>query len=124
MRRGYRTPEMGFFNCAVELRNMLVVNYDGSLYKCPGMLGKQEYRIGTLEEGIADYSRSYNLDVWKCDECLDCVYLPMCFGGCRYMTLLKDGKIERIDCRKEYYESTLEAMIKQDMKYLYGSEDE
>jgi len=93
------------------------VNFDGAIFKCPAFLGWPEMAVGDLEAGIRDYSVSHNLDVWKKDECLDCAYLPLCFGGCRYLKLLRDGRIDGVDCRKKYLDETLEAFVRQDLKY-------
>lgn len=43
--------------------------------------------------------------------------LPLCFGGCRYMKLVRDGNMSGVDCKKQYYDVTLEALVKQDIKY-------
>ncbi|HJV67305.1 MAG TPA: geopeptide radical SAM maturase [Geomonas sp.] len=115
LKRGFPVTRLKMSGCAVEYESDLIVNYDGSLYKCPGFMGTQSLRIGTLSDGIAEYRDSHNLDLWKNDGCLDCPYLPVCFGGCRYLTLTRTGAIQEIDCRKGYYDATLEAMIRQDL---------
>jgi uncharacterized protein len=115
LRRGFPASKLKMSGCAVEYENDLIVNYDGSLYKCPGFMSDQRLRIGTLQDGIADYRHTHNLDLWKNDDCLDCPYLPICFGGCRYMTLTRTGMLDEIDCRKGFYDATLEAMIRQDL---------
>ncbi len=117
LRRGFNTPRMRPAACVIESRNDLVVNWDGSLFKCPAMLGWKEMAIGDLESGISDYTVSHNMDVWKKDECLDCAYLPLCFGGCRYLTLLRAGRIDDVDCRKAFLDETLETFVRQDLKY-------
>jgi len=33
------------------------------------------------------------------------------------MTLVRDGKIDRVDCKKDFFDASLESMIKQDMQY-------
>jgi len=33
------------------------------------------------------------------------------------MKLLRDGRIDDVDCKKPYLDATLEAFIKQDIKY-------
>jgi hypothetical protein len=38
-------------------------------------------------------------------------------GGCRLLTLLKNGAIDEVDCRKGYYDETLEKIILQDLRY-------
>jgi uncharacterized protein len=117
LKRGFQTPRVGPSPCMIESVNDIVVNYDGAIFKCPAFLGWKEMAVGDLETGIRDYAVSHNLDVWKKDECLDCAYLPLCFGGCRYLKLLRDGRIDDVDCRKKYLDKTLEAFVRQDLEY-------
>lgn len=117
LKRGYKTAKITPLTCVVELAEDIVLNVDGSLYKCPGMLGRKEFAVGTIQDGIIDYHRIYNLGHWKNSECLECAYLPLCFGGCRFMNMLRTGSIAGIDCRKPYFDATLEAFIKQEIKY-------
>jgi len=117
LKRGFPAPKPQMSACMVEFANDLVVNYDGALYKCPAFMAYDELRIGTLAGGIADYSASHGLDIWKTDECLECPYLPICFGGCRQMTLLRNGAIDAVDCRREYYDAALERIVRQDLQY-------
>ncbi len=115
IRRGYPAPKPAMGACMVEFNNDLVVNYDGTLYKCPAFMGWPELSVGTLEEGVKDYSQSHNLGLWQNDECLDCAYLPLCFGGCRLNPLLKNGTINEVDCRREFFDATLEQIVLQDL---------
>lgn len=116
LKRGYHTPKLTPMPCQVELRDFFVVNYDGILYKCPGFIGRAGFDIGDLERGIGDYSASYKPGIWKNEECLNCEYLPLCFGGCRYLACAEKGRIEK-ECRRAYYDASLETLIKQDLKY-------
>jgi uncharacterized protein len=113
--RGFPIPEVSPTICAIERKWMFIVNYDGDIYKCPGMIGQPQFRVGDVANGVGDYSVSHGLDNWKKDECLDCVYLPLCFGGCRYMNLVKGGDIGGLDCRKPYYDACLEKLVRQDL---------
>lgn len=115
LRRGFSVdkPHMGV--CMIELTNNLVVNYDGTLYKCPALMGWPEFSVGTLANGITDYRESHNLDVWKNDECLECAYLPLCFGGCRFFSKLKTGAIDGVDCRRAMLDASLETILRQDL---------
>jgi len=117
LKRGYHTPKILPSTCMIELNNDIVVNFDGTIYKCPGLIGQEGFDVGDLKTGIKDYRESHNLEMWKNQECLHCEYLPLCFGGCRYMKLLRDGRIDGVDCRKPYLDATLEAFIRQDIKY-------
>ncbi len=117
LKRGFYTPKVGPSVCMVESQNDMVVNWDGAIFKCPAFLGWEGMAVGDLENGIGDYSVSHNLMVWKKDECFDCAYLPLCFGGCRFLTMLRDGRIDDVDCRRKFLDETLEALVRQDLKY-------
>lgn len=117
LKRGFPGEKVSPGVCMMEHRNNILVNYDGSIYKCPGLIGRKEFCVGNLKEGISDYRTSHNLDNWKNDKCLDCAYLPLCFGGCRYMKLIRDGNMNGVDCKKPYFDATLEALVMQDIKY-------
>ncbi|HEY6009614.1 MAG TPA: geopeptide radical SAM maturase [Geobacteraceae bacterium] len=116
--RGYKTPKPARASCMIEFSDDLVINYDGSLYKCPAFIGCEGYRIGTLEAGLGgDYHALYNTGVWQTEECLDCAYLPLCFGGCRFLTFLRNGAIDGVDCWKAYLDANLETLLRQDLRY-------
>lgn len=117
LKRGFYTPKLRPASCMIESKDDIVINFEGTLYKCPALLGKKNFAVGNLKTEIRDYRKSYKLDFWKKQECLDCAYLPLCFGGCRYMKLLQKGKIDDVDCRKPYLDATLETFIKQEIKY-------
>lgn len=118
--RGFAVDKPAMGICMVELEARLVVNRDGTLYKCPAFMGWPELAIGTLADGIGDYRDSHRLDFWKTEICLDCPYLPLCFGGCRLFPLLRHGTIDGLDCRKAYYDSALEKFILQDLRHRRG----
>jgi uncharacterized protein len=117
LKRGYKTQKVMPSPCAIEREGNLVVNYDGALYKCPGLIGRADCCVGDLKSGSIDYSQSHDLDAWKNEECLACEYLPLCFGGCKYMKLLHDGTLRGINCQKEYLDRTLAGLVAQDIKY-------
>lgn len=115
--RGYRTDEVEPSVCMIERADHLVVNYDGALYKCPGLIGQKEFCAGNLKKDLHLYEDMYNLGNWKNEQCLSCAYLPLCFGGCRYLKLIREGNLQGIDCRKEYFDKTLESLLMQDLRY-------
>lgn len=118
LRRGFRTPKITPLACVVELKDDIVLYVDGSLYKCPGMLGRKEFSVGSIQDGITgDYSEAYGLYHWKNTECLQCAYLPLCFGGCRFMNMLRTGTISGTYCRRLYFDATLESFVNQEIKY-------
>jgi uncharacterized protein len=116
IRRGFPTPRLRTSACMIEFKNDVVVGYDGGLYKCPVFMGEEQLRVGSLSEGVNDYRESHNLDVWKNGECLECAYLPLCFGGCRFLRRLKTGAIDGVDCRRALLDASLERIIRQDLE--------
>ncbi len=117
LKAGYNTPRPSPMHCMVETADSYVVNVDGSLYKCPTFIGNKDFVIGDLQTGVADYASSHSLGIWKNETCEACVYLPLCYGGCRYMSYVRDGDIHVPDCRKDYLDVSLETMITQDLTY-------
>ena len=117
LKRGYNTLKIMPITCMVENANSYVVSFDGVIYKCPGFIGKKGFEAGDLQSGVRDYTSSYKLDIWKNQECIECEYLPLCFGGCRYMTFVRNGNIDTVDCQKAYLDASLETLINQDIRY-------
>ena len=117
LKRGYNTPKITPMPCQVEITDTYVVNFDGHVYKCPAFIGREEFSIGHLESGLKEDRDPYRLSDWRKPECTECEYLPLCFGGCRYMSYIRDGNIDKPDCKRPYFDATLETMIKQDIKY-------
>jgi uncharacterized protein len=115
LKRGFAIEKMNMGVCMVELQHSLVVNHDGSLYKCPAFLGWEGLSVGSLKEGVNDYRESHRLDFWKSDECLDCAYLPLCFGGCRLLSYIRNGEISGVECRRELFDASLKQMVLQDL---------
>ena len=117
LKRGYRTQKVRPITCMVDVRDTYLVNFDGLIYKCPGLVGNEEFSVGRLDDGLCDAGDNYCLNYWKNEQCSDCSYLPICFGGCRYMSFIRNGRIGALDCRKEYLDAALETLVKQDAKY-------
>ena len=113
--RGFATSKPSVSACMVELKNNVVVNWDGSLYKCPAFMGWPELGIGSLARGAADYGASHGIGNWQVDGCLDCPYLPLCFGGCRFLTLLQGKALSEVDCRRDFLDATLERYLQQNL---------
>lgn len=123
LKRGYRTQKIMPAACMMQYADNFVLNYDGTLCKCPGLIGRKDFIIGDVKNGITDYRKTHNLDNWKkSEECLACSYLPLCFGGCGYMKLLRDGKMSGVDCKREYFDAALGAMLDQDLRYEKAEE--
>lgn len=117
LKRGFNTFKPKPMSCMIEVADSYVVNFDGAIYKCPAFIGKSSFETGHVRSGLSDCSAAYGLGIWKEQPCCECEYLPLCFGGCRYMAFLREGKADTMDCRKDYLEASLETQIKQNLKY-------
>jgi len=122
LKRGYNTARQMPMSCIIDSSASYVVNFDGVIYKCPAFIGKKGFAVGNLQTGLTDYTAAYKLGRWKNDDCMECAYLPLCFGGCRYMTFIRDGNIDALDCQKDYLDASLETLIKQEIKYNLKSD--
>jgi len=121
-RRGFPLAKMRISPCMVDIDDALVVNHDGIIYKCIAMIGRKGYEAGDIWNGMAhDWQAAYWVNRWKNEtQCCDCVYLPLCFGGCRFMAFQRDGHMAQVDCQRSFLDAALEPMLLQDFKYRHG----
>ncbi|GAB4259898.1 MAG: geopeptide radical SAM maturase [Deferrisomatales bacterium] len=118
LRRGYRVPRIAPTPCMVDLTNAFTVHYDGGLTKCPALIGHDGFVVGDLWTGFRDYGDLFALDRLQREAaCRECEYLPLCFGGCRYMQYQREGCWDGVDCQKPFLEATLGALLLQDARY-------
>lgn len=89
-------------SCIAKSINKMIIGSDGKLYKCLQQVFDEESTIGDLRNGI-DLKRcmSYcRLELHE--ECKECVYLPLCSGGCSvYWNLSKREAVS--PCIREKY---------------------
>jgi uncharacterized protein len=73
-------------------KTLLAVDADGNLYPCEGFIGRENMRIGNLDQGL-DRSRRGRF-INACREagkvCFDCDIRNYCVGGC-YATGTDEG---------------------------------
>ena len=119
VRRGFPSPRMIPSPCMVDLDDALVVNYDGALFKCVAMIGRPEFAVGDVWQGVGDIA-PYRRGHWQQHgECTECAYLPLCFGGCRFFRKLKTGAIDGVDCRRVMLDASLERIVRQDLELVH-----
>jgi uncharacterized protein len=117
LKRGFRTPRLTMSACMVSSPHDLVINHDGAIFKCPAFLAWPELSVGDVWQGVTDATETHDLHSWQCDECLDCPYLPLCFGGCRYVNRLRTGSIAGLDCKKDFFDAALQEYLRQELTY-------
>ena len=120
MKRGYKTPKMGHSVCMVDIDDSMVIHFDGCIFKCVAMIGHPQFAVGDIWHGLDDHRQIYEPDSWRNNaECRECVYLPLCFGGCRYMEYQRSGSMKQVDCWCDFFDAVLEGTVLQDVRYRY-----
>ena len=80
-------PNDRCFFCAAELDNSCVIDEKGNVYKCWDEVGKEECCFNILYPYKINYNHveKYMGDhVFDDPKCSKCVFLPLCFGGCKF----------------------------------------
>ena len=82
--------------CYAERANQYIINYNADIYKCSVGQFIPDKRLGYLnEDGQLVYNEQnwgewQDMDLFE-PQCHDCVYLPLCMGGCRKTRVEKQG---------------------------------
>ncbi len=91
----------------------VTIDQKGFVFKCNSMLGHPELSTGHVKEN--DYNQQHknfvHLDVFnQCPQ--DCTYMPMCSGGCRLSSFLKNQNFRTPSCHKPYLNQMAPEIIK------------
>ncbi len=95
-------PSSACNECAIRDKMSISFDSEGYAYKCWETIGKRKHAIGKIKEDgtIGDVNtvllnrQLYGADIFDDDKCRECVYLPICHGGCPMERIenLIDGK--------------------------------
>jgi len=97
----------------------VTIDQKGDIYKCNSMLGYPQYAVGNVKEhGFNCKNNEFlNLDAWeKCPP--DCLYLPICSGGCRFMAFLENKNFDDPICKKKYLDELSQDFVKKEYEKL------
>lgn len=107
-------PQRQKESCIAKSLNKVIIGADGNLYKCLQQVFDERHIVGDLKTGIIhrgfvdDYCRK---DIH--DECEECVYLPICSGGClAYWKLMENENITPC-IREKFFMDMLLEMVHQ-----------
>lgn len=98
--------------CTSETQNCYVIDEKGNFYKCWDEVGREEYAcFNILEPDQINYTQIAKFvanDPFSDSKCGKCVFLPLCFGGCKFQRAHLDKSVCGFtnESLKKYIETT------------------
>lgn len=124
-KRGFRTTDqVAIGPCCATKEHTFTIDPWGKVYKCPALVGREEYIIGDVETPPNNHinTRFMTIDLWRDDFCRPCAYRPLCGGGCRGSSVTQSGDFEKVACEKPYFDNVAMELVKREYlkSDLYG----
>ena len=95
--------------CNAETENCFVVDELGNFYKCWDQVGRKEYACFNIltpeDRNYSNITKFISWDPFTDERCGKCVFLPVCFGGCKFQRINKN----MMDCG--FNDHTMKAYI-------------
>lgn len=94
--------------CSTRAANELVVDTRGTLFKCMQTATKDQYSVGNCRTGL-----EYNAELAKWitpstpKECINCVFMPICQGGCKGFRSLNNPLVSPCTIEKHFIDVIL-----------------
>lgn len=105
---------MGINICPMIMKNQgAIIDPYGNIYSCVAFIGHDEYVVGNVKEaGYNKKSEEFaQIKAWElCPK--DCVYLPMCQGGCRFMAYAENKDVCSMCCKKSFTDTMMPELMK------------
>lgn len=101
--------------CTAKLKHGFLIEPDGTLTKCVSGVGRGEFTVGNVKDG---FDGTNYLLFEEYEHCLEkkCPFLPVCHAGCRFTSLVENGNLSSVYCRK----AMLEKVNGEILKLKYG----
>jgi len=110
--RGFNIFFSEWTPCWLSSERWFMIDCNGDIYKCPSFVGNKSFAVGNVfgEKLNNEYYRQVNFCAWE--ECLDCEYVGVCGGGCRFRRYAESGVLDgKKQCRKEYIGRIMEKYL-------------
>lgn len=114
-KRGFRPIEkVAFVPCEANREYSYTIDPLGRIYKCGSLVGMDGLAIGDIEKDDFNgvNARFMAADPWR--RCKECLYVPLCGGGCRYSAYVKGGDLKGIACERPYFEKVAMELVKRE----------
>lgn len=99
---------------ALQDNNGLLIDPDGRIYKCWGLIGKEQFVVGELdkEEFKPIYYKFVGRNPLHYEKCRNCDILPFCGGGCFHEAYYRTGDPFNPICGFTFSKEVLEMVLK------------
>ena len=93
-------PFRTFSMCGATVKNNLIIDPDGYLYRCTVEMGNIKNSYGNVLNFSEKDKESMNnlkyltINPFEREECVNCKVLPLCMGGCAYYTLKNKNELD------------------------------
>ena len=108
--------------CSTRATNELVVDHDGQIYKCMQVATRHQNTIGDVRSGLV---MNEELAKWahpiRPEECMDCIYFPICQGGCQGFRSLGSRDIS-VCVNERWYMDSLLDLVHEDYVIAKGGQ--
>jgi uncharacterized protein len=113
-------PRLIHAYCGADSFASLVIDADGTLYKCWCDIGVDDRNIGNIKENGGIFNQAYlnymSYDPTSDKMCGECKLLPICMGGCPFLRLEKVDVCPIYKHKLENYLNTISETIKKEQK--------
>jgi uncharacterized protein len=96
-------PPGRHYTCEALAYNSFAVSPAGSLFKCPLEIDDESKAVGTASRPLDLYNTNLlkwlSFDPFDAGGCRECVFLPLCFGGCPKKLFEEGERGRRSACR-------------------------
>ncbi|WP_201779533.1 SPASM domain-containing protein [Acidiplasma cupricumulans] len=112
---GFRVPQDIFRLgvCVAHVDEDIIVDPAGYIYPCWAFTGNTKFAKGLLKsDGSVEIinrallAKNASL-AWKNDECKNCSYLPLCFGGCRFFLFWMENHLVQKSAERKHIKRQL-----------------
>jgi uncharacterized protein len=97
--RNFVIGPCGFFS-----NNTMAVTPQGSIYPCTPFFGQERFLLGNISYSTL-LEKWFRLPDNLPHKCLDCAYVPVCCGGCRFVSSRHHGDASKVACEKPFFDS-------------------
>lgn len=104
------------YSCLMDLKNNVVISYNGDVYNCTGRDFTRTHQEGMLtskgdvEWELDKWQKRTNIKTYDNPVCTRCKFLPQCWGLCKQKILEHPDKVEQI-CPLKAMEITMDDYI-------------